>query len=1313
MFTKTKNSKKLLGAAGVLVAVCMGFTVAPSMGASAMLLDAEGKFYADYSSYDEALDAADDLNTEISGEGDVLLKNDGTLPMTTASKLSVFGGAQDSYVGGSGSATLTEALRTEGFKVNSALENYYANEKNTIGVEKSDFDKSIEQTFSLYGDAAVVILSRTGGEGNDLKLVTEEKEDNKDGDGNSYDWEHKALYKDEDGNEYKHYLQLTDSEEALISYVKAHFDKIVVVLNTSNVMEVGNLADDSAINAMLWIGRPGSTGIAGLAQILSGRINPSGKLVDEWYRDLTEDPTWYNFGLYEQFGSTNAYIYDSEATGAPESKPGTGVAGGSGFFGVDYEEGIYLGYKYVETVYEELQKGTIQYNKTTDELVSKSATVQPADLGTADEWWESAVAYPFGYGLSYTEFDYELGKVYYMDGLIRTELGETVSADLFSSEVGSPAKVETLYAPVTVTNTGSVAGKQVVQVYMSMPYFSGDVEKASVNLVGYAKTAELKPGESQTVNVAFNVQDFASFDYDDANGNGYSGYELDAGDYTIKVMEDSHNVVAEQSFELTEDALLKADDFSGNEAKTWFSNGDTYDTRRMNHSTGADDDFLKINEDDSAQMVDLSRTDMVATFPAPMTEADRTLTDEYVKGVMFWRNFDADLDKYDDAGFEYYKSEYAPEGHYDWYKTDEELKVLMAGWTQASGHEADYSDVTIKLRDMAGIDIEDEKWDEFMNQLTLEEICDLLNHGSHTTYAIPSIDKTASSDENGPNSFNGKTWCDETVVSSTWNVDLAEQYGIINANLAMFKGEQGWYGPGINTHRSPFGGRNNEYYSQDGIQGGYIAAAVVGGAQSRGLNVWVKHIFMNDQETNRNVESLFTWCNEQAIREIYAKQFQMAMQEGGATAAMAAFNRIGGVVACSNYNFINGLLRQEWGWEGEFVTDAYAGLKTKNMDILNRMGCNLPDGTARSDTDIISGVWDADAIGVGTAENPSGNVVLGTSSTGVAAGSTERESLLQWYIMRTNAEQVLYVAANTLNNGNGVVTSNYTDKTIALQQGVAASEASVAMAAEDLNGSTAVYTVTEGQLPAGLSLNSSTGEITGTATVSGTFEVTVQATVDGWVKASAKITFNISSAFETEVVQGGKIGEEFAMIIDSDAVNADKYTKGMVYSVSSGNLPEGLALGNDGLISGTPAESGTFNVTVKVEASYTSGRNTVTDTYYLDLQIVIEGDGSTPVVSHGDIINAEINEDGELVLTYEDGYVANLGVVVGEDGAAGEQGPQGEQGPAGPAGPAGADGKDGSGCNGSIVSNMLPLSLVAVAALAFVILRRAKRNKNN
>lgn len=399
------------------------------------------------------------------------------------------------------------------------------------------------------------------------------------------------------------------------------------------------------------------------------------------------------------------------------------------------------------------------------------------------------------------------------------------------------------------------------------------------------------------------------------------------------------------------------------------------------------------------------------------------------------------------------------------------------------------------------------------------------------------------------------------------------------------------------------------------------------------------------------------------------------MQEGGATAAMAAFNRIGGVVACSNYNFINGLLRQEWGWEGEFVTDAYAGLKTKNMDILNRMGCNLPDGTASSDTDIISGVWDADAIGVGTAEKPSGNVVLGTSSTGVAAGSTERESLLQWYIMRTNAEQVLYVAANTLNNGNGVVTSNYTDKTIALQQGVAASEASVAMAAEDLNGSTAVYTVTEGQLPAGLSLNSSTGEITGTATVSGTFEVTVQATVDGWVKASAKITFNISSAFETEVVQGGKIGEEFAMIIDSDAVNADKYTKGIVYSVSSGNLPEGLALDNDGLISGTPAESGTFNVTVKVEASYTSGRNTVTDTYYLDLQIVIEGDGSTPVVSHGDIINAEINEDGELVLTYEDGYVANLGVVVGEDGAAGEQGPQGPQGEQGEQGEQGPQGE--------------------------------------
>lgn len=1341
MFTKTKNSKKLIGVTGVLVAVCMGFTLIPGRSASALLLDHGGKFYADFQSYDEALEAADDLNTEISGEGDVLLKNDGTLPLSTAEKISVFGGAQDSFVGGSGSATLTEALRTEGFKVNSSLENYYQNSSSSIGTENSDFGKDVEQTFSLYGDAAVIILSRTGGEGNDLDLVTEEKEDNKDGDGNDYGWKHKALYKDEDGNEYKHYLQLTDSEEKLISYVKDHFDKIVVVLNTSNVMEIGNLKDDPAINAMLWIGRPGSTGIAGLAKILSGEINPSGKLVDEWYRDLTEDPTWYNFGTYEQFGGSNTYIYDTETTGAPESKPGGGVAGGSGFFGVDYEEGIYLGYKYVETVYAELQKGSIKYNKTTDSLVAGTETLSQNDSGTADEWWANTVAYPFGYGLSYTDFSYSLGKVYYYNGQgVKTELGEEVSHELFESEAGAHAQVEKLYAPVTVTNEGSVAGKQVVQVYVTMPYFEGEVEKAEVNLVGYAKTDELRPGESQTVNVAFNVQDFASFDYNDANDNGYSGYELDAGDYTIKVMEDSHTVAASQEFTLDEDALLKSDDFSGNEVKTWFSNGDTYDTRRMNHSIGSDDDFLQINEDKDAAMTNLSRSDLVGTFPEPMTEADRTLTDEFVKGVMFWRNFDADLDKYDDSLFEYYKSEYAPDGHYDWWKSDVELKELMAGWTQATEHKEDYSDVTVKLRDMAGIDIEDKAWDEFMNQLTFDELCEIINHGSHTTAAIPSIDKTASSDENGPNSFNGKTWCDESVVASTWNVELAEQYGIINANLAMFNGEQGWYGPGINTHRSPFGGRNNEYYSQDGIQGGYIAAAVVGGAQSRGLNVWVKHIFMNDQETNRNVESLFTWCNEQAIREIYAKQFQMAMQEGGATAAMAAFNRIGGVVAAANYNFINGLLRQEWGWEGEFVTDAYAGLSMKNMDILNRMGCNLPDGTASKDPQIISGVWDPEAVGVGTEENPSGNVVLGTSAAGVAAGSKERESLLQWYIMRTNAEQVLYVAANTLNNQNGVVTSDYADKSVELTQGVAAS-ASVAMAEKDLNGCSATYKVTEGTLPAGVSLNASTGALTGIPTEAGTFKVTVQAAVSGWINASAEITIEVKSAFEAEVVEGGKVGEAFTLIIDSDVVTSEKYTQGITYSIFSGNLPAGLTI-SDGMISGTPTESGTFNVTVKIEGSYRSGRKNVTDTYYLDLVIDIAGESTQPVVSHGDIVGADINDKGELVLTFEDGFEDNLGVVVGADGTDGvsitkiektgteclvdtytitlsngttqtftvTNGADGEQGPVGPAGADGADGADGSGC-GSAVNGLIGFAIaVPVIAVAAIAMRKKKND---
>lgn len=1186
---KAKWRKRAMIPFAVLATVAMVAGATGNMLASvahaAETTNPTAKFYSDYDSMDEAKTAAERLTEELASEGDVLLKNtNNALPMAGNSKVSVFGVTSDNLVGASDSSgafgststssqeTVADALEEAGFIVNPTLKNFYAQNTNKHGNEatENDFSGKAKQSLSVYNDAAIVVFSREGGEGSDAsttKAAHGSQEEAKADDGT-----HKALYKDKDGKQYKHSLMLTDSEQALIKYVESNFDKVIVVLNTSNAMEIGQLKNDSKIDAIVHIGRPGVGGLAGLAGILNGTYNPSGRLVDEWMTDFTADPTWYNFGDNSQTGSSNEYKNSTggSPTGSSDAK--------SGLFGVDYEESIYLGYKYYETYYQDIYYGNQAIPEGYTSLSKEEA---------AQQWWADNVTYPFGYGGSYTTFSMNVKDMYYNLNDKKTSVadGGNITTDLFDSVADTKtgkghAKVEKMYVDVDVKNTGKVAGKQVVQVYVTAPYTTGGIEKSAVTLVGYAKTDELAPGETQTVTVEFNVQDMASWDYTDANQDGsYGDYELDTGKYTVRVMENSHfdcatdlsdendaydqttfNLVA--ATENDKAANMKTDDFSGNAVGNKFSteNGvwnDTTNATKLNYNSTR---TASLAADGKAAMTQMSRGEGFAkTFPQAPTEADLKFNDKVLSNWLSWDAFN--VDALDEDG----NAKYSDKGQV-WEKTKEDIPK---GWTQAET-AGEAGSAKLQYKDMSGLAWDDPKWDELLNQLTYDELCDIIELGGYGTTAIASIGKAQTKDADGPNNLSSShCWCSEDIIASTWNTELAAEQGRMVGNIALLLGTQGWYGPGMDTHRSPFSGRNNEYYSQDGLQGGYIAAAVVKGAQSKGVITYVKHCLLNDQETNRDGKVLFVWANEQAIRENYAKVFQMALQEGGSKAAMTGYARIGSIPNTGNYNLMTGLFQEEWGSKAYFVTDGYIGWRdATELDIMVRTGYQLQLYTSPF-VEELSGTWNAE------------------KKTVVLADGTE--SPTQWYYVRQAAKAVLFGGADTTSQFNGYSTLSIASSKMEAQTGVKF-EGSVAIDAKQLtSGSFVEYTI-NGKLPEGFEFNGATGAITGTTSKAGTYTFTVNYLIDGYVSKTAQHTITVADSLymdkEGDALDSAKVGTAFMAQIKSDVfTTAGEAYDTVKYEVAQGNLPAGLTLGDDGIISGTPTEAGTFNVTIRMTAT--------------------------------------------------------------------------------------------------------------------------------
>lgn len=788
----------------------------------------------------EAFANAQEVNLKLAEEGFVLLKNENAaLPMNKGARISVFSkNSVNLSYGGSGSGgfdtsnnkDLYESLNDAGFVTNPTLKRFYESSQSgpvrtanssdldngdnqkiaTAETPQSKYTDAVRNSYADYSDAALVVITRIGGEGFDLPRYQGDSEG--------------AVSPD------SHYLELDQNEIDLLTAVTdGTFKRVVVVFNTPSSFEATFLKDsayaafEDKIDAAVWIGFTGSNGITALGEILNGDVNPSGRLVDTWAADFTKNPSFVNFGTGCLPDTTDKYD-------------------GGMYYSVDYEEGIYVGYRYYETRGE------------TD----------------GEDWYNANVVYPFGYGLSYTTFDWTVGDA----SASKIELGTTITV------------------PVTVKNTGSVAGKEVVQLYASAPYTLGGIEKVHKVLVGFAKTKLLQPGESETVTVSFDPYSAASYDYRDANSNGFSGYELEAGEYTLYISRNAHESEKAIALNLAADVQIGTDP--------------TTDSEVVNRYTDSED-FL-----DSDWQLDtmLSRADWEGTWPTPQTAQQHAGTDRLYEEIRSEEhNNPTDFDSEE----------------YPWFGEEPTLTLRdLLPSAEAEGYEPVVS-------------YDDERWEELMMGCDEEEMIALINNGAYHTLAMESVGLPATIHGDGPSGFtcfmskeqvNGTCqYVSEPVMASTWNINLMNELGEAIGeegtigDKATGQPYSSIYAPGVNIHRSPFGGRCSEYFSEDPFISGMMGAAEVQGIQSRGVLPTVKHFVANEQETHRSIGGDLSWLSEQALREIYLKPFEYTVKLGETRGIMTSFNRIGTRWTGGDYRLLTEILRNEWGFNGLVICD--------------------------------------------------------------------------------------------------------------------------------------------------------------------------------------------------------------------------------------------------------------------------------------------------------------------------------------------------------------------------------------------------------
>ena len=861
----------LVALVGIVVAVSMMLT-----GPLSTLLN--NATTTKYMLSDTTVSKANELAKEVQSEAITMLKNDDSnLPLSNK-KVNVFGwGSTNPVYGGTGSGSMSKQYKTvslldgmkqAGLKTNTELGKLYTDyrkDRPEVGMFAQDWtlpevpakqysDKLVSDAKD-FSDEAVVVLTRVGGEGADLPTDMKAKGITYKNNSKDYD----------DFQKGESFLQLSKTERDMIDLVTSNFKKVTLVYNGANTFQFDFLNDYPQIQSVVWCPPAGQTGFSALGEVLAGETNPSGKTSDTFLKDLTKSVSYNNFGKFE---------YTNMADKAAKYKGFTGddVTAIPGF--VNYSEGIYVGYKFYETASDE---GLINYDDT--------------------------VAFPFGYGLSYTSFDQKLDSVKYKGGKV------TVTA--------------------TVTNTGDKAGKDVVEAYYNPPYTDGGIEKASKNLAGFEKTKELQPGESQKVTVKFDDDDMASYDY-----KGAKAYVLEKGDYDISIQSDSHHVIDHKAITVKDTVTYDSDSNTHNGDKTVATN-----------------QF----DDVAGDVTYLSRADHFANYkeataaPTNFKMSDKAKETFYNNSNYDPKKFDKDSDKMPTTG--------AKNG--------------------------------LKLSDMYGKDYDDADWDKLLDQLTFDDMDNLIANGGYGTQAVKSVGKIQLTDADGPASLNNNFtgvgsigFPASTAFACTWNKDLAKQFGEMIGDMAHDMHVAGWYAPAMNIHRNAFSGRTFEYFSEDSLLSGVMASSEISGAKSKGVYSFMKHFALNDQETKRT-EMLCTWTNEQAMREIYLKPFEMSVKEGGAQAVMSSFNYIGNTYAGADSALLQTVLRGEWGFKGFVLTDYFGGYGYQNADQEVRAGNDSMLATTKIT-----------------------NHITDKSATSVKA-------------MRQAAHNILYTAANSWQYANG------------------------------------------------------------------------------------------------------------------------------------------------------------------------------------------------------------------------------------------------------------------------------------------------------